>query len=565
MSTPSQPGATLYTQGFGSRSESVEVPVYVAVPPTPSFIRGSTGIFPIGKRAIDYVNNVSYTLTSFSTAGGVMSAIWVADGNTISDLDHIAGDQGTTTPDGSGTIKIAGNPDLNFSGSGSTLTATNLTKMTPFVVNSTPGVAAYSTVQSAINAAALGGGGTVFVQPGVYAESLSLQDDVIVIGGYNDETGQETTIIGTHTPPTSGVVGFQNLTLNTSADLIFSAAVGGAEIFINYCSIDVGTAYIFNLANWTATNLYLTGCTGNTSIDNSIINNSGANVFLYIDDCILASSSTGATFAGILFVSNSNLTCSWTFTGAAVAEFDSSINTGTLTFTGTSSGVINNSTIQNLSAPAACITQSSAGPIDITSSTLLTGFTNVIAGAGAGLVSLTGVAFPGTNVIAATVTTGTTGVVRADGGIMAKQPFGAFFAYQAANVTNVTGNSASYVLGTTALTELYDYGNNFNVNGTYTAPFTGVYRFTGVIAVTGATVATTFVMQLATTSNAYRSVFVRAASANDQQLQISVDAPMVAGNTAVMSITVAGEAANTDDIGGSANPFVTWFSGYPIA
>ena len=67
------------------------------------------------------------------------------------------------------------------------------------------------------------------------------------------------------------------------------------------------------------------------------------------------------------------------------------------------------------------------------------------------------------------------GIIRAG-----QQP--AFLAYLGTNDTAVTGNGANYQLGTNiALTKSFDQWNNFNTNGTFTAPFTGRYLFTGTI------------------------------------------------------------------------------------
>ena len=69
MST--QQGANLYTQGFGSRPENVEIPVVTNVSPTSSNIN-----FPLGKRWINTVLNAEYVLTSETTSSGVTTANW---------------------------------------------------------------------------------------------------------------------------------------------------------------------------------------------------------------------------------------------------------------------------------------------------------------------------------------------------------------------------------------------------------------------------------------------------------------------------------------------------------
>jgi len=66
-----QPGAVLYTAGFGSRPEGVEVPVLQTRAPTAQDVN-----YPIGKRWIDQVGNNPYTLCSLSSFNGVVTATW---------------------------------------------------------------------------------------------------------------------------------------------------------------------------------------------------------------------------------------------------------------------------------------------------------------------------------------------------------------------------------------------------------------------------------------------------------------------------------------------------------
>jgi len=70
-----QPGANLYGIGVGSRPENVEVPFLGTTAPA-----STNTNFPLGKVWIDTVGNRTYTLTSFSSAGGVLSATWSSGG-----------------------------------------------------------------------------------------------------------------------------------------------------------------------------------------------------------------------------------------------------------------------------------------------------------------------------------------------------------------------------------------------------------------------------------------------------------------------------------------------------
>lgn len=71
-----QPGAQLYTLGFGNRPENVEVPFISNRAPSSMDTN-----FPIGKRWIDTVGQNEWILVGLSSVGGVLSAIWSQGGN----------------------------------------------------------------------------------------------------------------------------------------------------------------------------------------------------------------------------------------------------------------------------------------------------------------------------------------------------------------------------------------------------------------------------------------------------------------------------------------------------
>ncbi len=127
-----------------------------------------------------------------------------------------------------------------------------------------------------------------------------------------------------------------------------------------------------------------------------------------------------------------------------------------------------------------------------------------------------------------------------------------FLAYLASTATDKTGNGATYTLGTDALTEVFDRGSDFNTNGTFTAPVTGIYNLKAQITVVGTTIATTFVISIVTTARTYKYTFTKAAGSQDESVAISALADMTATNTATVTITVSGEAGDTDDIKGGA-------------
>ncbi len=138
----------------------------------------------------------------------------------------------------------------------------------------------------------------------------------------------------------------------------------------------------------------------------------------------------------------------------------------------------------------------------------------------------------------------------------------AFLGTLGSTVTNVTGTGTVFTLGTTtALTVVFDQNSDFNSNGTYTAPVTArVYLGAGVI-VLGCTISTGGTLSIVTSNRTYQTSLGRAAGNQNFGLVIEAIADMDSADTATVTISSAGEAADTDDIFGSATPG-TFISGY---
>lgn len=112
-----QPGANLYSQGFGSYPENVEIPVISKTDPNSSNVS-----FPIGKRWINTVANTNWVLTSVNAFNGTLTPTWVPSGGTTTDVSTISADTGTAAPVG-GDIEILGTPSrIVTAASGNTVT-----------------------------------------------------------------------------------------------------------------------------------------------------------------------------------------------------------------------------------------------------------------------------------------------------------------------------------------------------------------------------------------------------------------------------------------------------------
>ncbi len=168
-------------------------------------------------------------------------------------------------------------------------------------------------------------------------------------------------------------------------------------------------------------------------------------------------------------------------------------------------------------------------------------------------------------VLAASTALGTTNVIKATTAgevTMPLQP--SFSAYLAAGVSNATGDGTNYVLGTDALTELYDVNGDFNTNGTFTAPVTGKYLFTyGVLA---QDVVATMTAQLTLTASGTPYTFGNYGTTVTGNMPLSDTriVAMTAGDTATVTVNF-GSGTKTVDIYGSGGDPRTFFSGNLIS
>jgi len=138
---------------------------------------------------------------------------------------------------------------------------------------------------------------------------------------------------------------------------------------------------------------------------------------------------------------------------------------------------------------------------------------------------------------------------------MPSQP--AFLAYLGTDDNNVTGNAATFTLGSgNALTEVFDQGGDFVTTGTFTAPVTGRYLLGYSLFIGDLTAAMTYGFQNIITSNgtypccminvgAVRTV---AAAPNNYQPSSCVLADMDSSDTCTVTLRIDGGAGNTADL-----------------
>lgn len=298
------------------------------IPPNPIISNrapttGDTGK-DIGTLWINQSTGRIYSLASISAG----SATWVelTSGSVLPEIETLTGNSGGAVgPDGaanvnivgSGTINVVGNPGTN------TLTITDTgggAAISKYIVDA-DGSGDYTTIQAALDAANTAAlPATVVVRPGTYTENLTLYDQIDIYG--NIQSG--VTIIGVHTPPASGRVAFQDLTLQSATDIFNSAAAGTTDITVEDCLVNITNGYLFNLLNWTGA-LAINSCANNGTND-GFINNTGGSSIAISDSSVGAG--TGNTFVmsnGIVEIVNSEISCPGTFGGTASISVDGNV------------------------------------------------------------------------------------------------------------------------------------------------------------------------------------------------------------------------------------------------
>lgn len=319
-------------------------------------------------------------------------------------VNTLTGDTGgAVPPDAGGNINILGQPDINIAGNAgtNTLTATDLTKITPFTVDGaeTAGTeVAYSTIQSAINAASAAGGGVVYIRPGQYTENLTLADNVDLYGtpAVSQNQGMSTTIIGTHTPPASGHCGFNTICFVSTTNVFLSAVAGTTHLAFLNCESAVQNGYFLNLPNWTGIleiydNNPSTAGAPFAVNDGGINNTGGATILVF--SAGIGSGTNVMNLSGLVITQSMSYGCPVNFqTGSNIlcefAIFDSSV-----TCSNNSTGFFRSCHLEpSTSVPA--FTMSSSAVIEISDSVINTSNNPAIAGSGAGALTLLNNTFP---------------------------------------------------------------------------------------------------------------------------------------------------------------------------
>lgn len=293
---------------------------------------------------------------------------------------------GAISPDAGGNINTLGQPDLNIAGNAgtNTLTATDLTKITPYVVDGslTAGTeVAYSTIQSAINAANAAGGGMVYVKPGSYTENLTFFDNIQVVSVEYVDIG-DTVITGVHTPPATGAIAIRGIRLMSATSIFSSVVAGSANISILECTFGVTDGYVFDLPNWTGT-FNINDCGSQPGTNDGVINNS-AGAAIFTNNCQIGAGTTRT------FTANGNVRLDLTFLNcpgdisAGTLFINLALFSQTLTLSGTAGGNIFLGDF--FTGASTALVMNSSSNINVFNCTFNTSATNAISGSGSGSI-----------------------------------------------------------------------------------------------------------------------------------------------------------------------------------
>lgn len=363
--------------------------------------------YPIGQEWVDKSSAGVYFLTAV-TAG---SATWALASPGASDVDTLTGDTGGALSPTGGNINILGGDGITVDGAGSTLTINRDDEggypITQFVVGAS-GEAGYTTIQAGIDAANSAGGGVVYIQPGSYTEDLTLYDGVDLYGtpAVSQNEGASVTIIGTHTPPTSGHIGFNSIYFQDTTAIFSSAAAGSTHIVLLNCESAVQNGYFFDLVNWTGIleiwdhNPSASGAP--FAVDDGGINNTGGATLFMFSAGFGSGTSNVMNLSGTIVVGEADISAPVNFqTGSdidcAVVQFYQPV-----TFSGNSTGTISYG--QFTGGASAAITMSSSADINLPKAVISSTNDPAIAGSGSGTLTVTGSDFLSNANFAATLT-----------------------------------------------------------------------------------------------------------------------------------------------------------------
>jgi hypothetical protein len=144
----------------------------------------------------------------------------------------------------------------------------------------------------------------------------------------------------------------------------------------------------------------------------------------------------------------------------------------------------------------------------------------------------------------------------------------AFLAFKTATSANVTGANALYTIIFDS--EVFDQNSNYDpTTGIFTAPKTGRYFLSACVRYSGTPTNSSGILRIATTAAIYESNRINCANVYDSGIsgvtvEATVFADMTVGDTASVTLQVAGSGASDVAVSGSATLRFTRFQGFLV-
>ena len=483
--------------------------------------------------------------------------------------------------------------------------------------------ATHSTIAAALTSAA--SGDTIFIKPGTYTENLTLKAGVNLAAFDCDSYNGNVIIAGNTTATFTGAASFSGIQFKTNGTYCISVTGTEATVLdFNYCYINASNSDAIVLSSTNSSSRvrlnYCKGDLGTTGIRFFALSNAGVISINYsiIDNRGLSTISSTVANTSILVVVSSTLRFPITTSETVYLDVQWSTiaasNTTAITHNSTTTSALRNAYVTSGTGSAFSI---GAGAV-LVGDNVITICTNANAITGSGTYQGSNHIFEGTSTVnvttfsgtysignnyfaiaqgasldaylqtkinggqastfgidnsdsdacalSASSTLGTTNVMRVSTAGEINYPLQpAFLAYNSTTDTSQTGNAA--IVTVEFDTEVYDQNSDYNTTtDTFTAPVTGKYYLFTIIRITNILNASSFALKMVTSNRTYEirpgSPAVQKDSNGLVTHSLACDADLDAGDTAYVTLEVAGETSNRITIiGQSAPTVVTYFCG----
>lgn len=440
-----------------------------------------------------------------------------------------------------------------------------------FIVDSNPALGTHTTLASAMSAAS--SGDTIYLRESV-TEDITLTPGVNIASYNANGQNGNVEIVGKITMTGAGLSSISGVRLTTNSDYcIVVSGSAASQLRLKDCYLNVTDASAINYTSSEATSfIELVHCSG--AVEATLITYhvmTSAGVLRYINSFMKnngVTTTASTNSAGIIRFLSSSFQVPLETSGTGVITGQNSnmnipdgTNAVNLTTAGTGSCNFTNSFFASGSSSGISIGANTTVALNncgVTSS-------NANAITGAGTLTYTSIGLGSNSDINPTTQTGF--VTRVGAIRSATMP--AFYAYLASADTNATGDGTIVTIGSiTALTEITDQGTDFNTNGTFTAPYTGMYGLHSLISVSNLAAGhTTGLYQIVTSNrtanyNAVAPTTVKSVSTGTTSMGGTFLSDMDSMDTAIIRVLIAG-STKTVTVDGGASPN-THFAGWLV-